>query len=70
MDKVRVLRIIEYVGPRIDVERQINNSIHGTKQWGKVTMHAVTLGSYPEIMEEFTQENSTTEYDYNDDIPF
>ena len=32
MDIVRVLRVIEYVGPRDLIEKQIEHSIHGTKK--------------------------------------
>ena len=50
-DIVRVIRIIEYVGPRSKVEKQIKLSVHGTKDHGNgVRITAVTLGEYPEIM--------------------
>ena len=60
MDKVRVLRIIEYVGPRDWVERVVAESIQGTKvieRRGNVDkaeclIRAATIGSYPEILEE------------------
>jgi hypothetical protein len=53
MDIVRVLRIIEYVGPRDKVEKQVAASIHGEKTFsmGSVTVKAVTIGTYPEILE-------------------
>lgn len=55
MDTVRVLRIIEYTGPREDVERVVSMSIHGTKTYGQigheVTIRAATLGEFPEILE-------------------
>ena len=65
-DRVRVLRLIEYEGPRAAVERQVENSIHGTRtfhtSWGKRTpvdqplgairITAVTLGQYPEVIEQ------------------
>jgi hypothetical protein len=50
-DIVRVIRIIEYVGPRNKIEKQVANSLHGEKDFGngcKIT--AVTLGTYPEII--------------------
>lgn len=64
-DRVRVLRLVEYEGPRAAVERQVENSIHGTRwfhrSWGKHTqvdeplpgmrITAVTLGVYPEVVE-------------------
>jgi len=58
-DIVRVLRLVEYEGPRGAVEAQVAISIHGTRQvrvleWprGGVRITAVTLGVYPEVIEE------------------
>lgn len=54
MDIVRVLRIVEYVGPRDLIEKQIEQSIHGTKNFGprglEITIRAATIGGYPEIL--------------------
>lgn len=51
-DIVRVIRIIEYVGPRGKIETQIANSLHGTKDWGNgVRISAATIGEFPEIIE-------------------
>ena len=51
MDRVRVLRIYEFEGPRDMMEKQIANSVHGQRSWGNgCTIRAVTLGTYPEIM--------------------
>lgn len=51
MDTIRVLRIIEYIGPRDLVEEQIKRSIHGTKNWGNgITINVATLGTFPEIL--------------------
>jgi hypothetical protein len=60
-DHVRVLRVIEYRGPRDLVERQVRRSIHGTIEVGHdgrrnpsdgsvrgIFITAVTLGDYPE----------------------
>ena len=50
-DIIRVIRIIEYVGPRRRIEKQIAHSIHGTRHIGNdCAFTAVTLGEYPEIM--------------------
>jgi hypothetical protein len=54
-DTVRVLRIIEYTGPRDWVERQIELSITGIKKIpaddGRVMIiRAATIGTYPEIL--------------------
>jgi hypothetical protein len=50
-DIIRVIRIVEYVGPRSLVERNVGGSLHGTRDNGNgVKITAVTLGEYPEIM--------------------
>jgi hypothetical protein len=63
-DRIRVIRIIEYVGPREWVERTVAKSIHGTREFpgprrlyhderepgGKIT--AITLGDFPESLAE------------------
>lgn len=51
MDTVRVLRITEITGPRDEVERQLENSLHGTKHFKSITIRSVTIGTYPEILE-------------------
>lgn len=64
-DHVRVLRVIEYTGPRALVERQVERSLHGTRLGVRnadgyflepsdnspVRITAVTLGEYPEVLE-------------------
>lgn len=54
-DTVRVLRIIEYVGPRSRVEEQLSRSMFGQRTFdgpaGKLTIRVATLGMYPEILE-------------------
>ena len=51
-DIVRVIRIIEYVGPRSKVEDNVRRSIHGVRDHGNgVKITAVTLGEYPDILE-------------------
>ena len=62
-DNVRVLRLIEYEGPRSLVEAQVANSIHGTRfglvgkelsgGWPKrqVRITVTTLGVWPEVIE-------------------
>lgn len=58
MDTIRILRILEYIGPRDAVEEQVRNSIHGERKGtrsllsnGYCTIRATTLGSFPEILE-------------------
>lgn len=59
---VRVLRVIEYIGPRGWVEDIVSRSIQGTKKIGKDTfIRGATIGNYPEILnqqEETKQDNS------------
>jgi hypothetical protein len=52
-DIVRVLRIIEYVGPRGWVEETVARAVQGTRivSPGKV-INAATLGTYPEILQQ------------------
>ena len=50
-DRVRVLRVIEYVGPRAWVETTVAKSVHGTEEIGPGRfIHAATVGTYPEIL--------------------
>ena len=52
MDTIRVLRVIEYIGPRDEVEEQVARSIHGTRRCDKgMIIKAATVGSYPEILD-------------------
>lgn len=53
-DVIRVLRIIEYVGPRAWVEKTINKSIHATKIFHidpSCKISAATIGTFPELLE-------------------
>lgn len=55
MDRVRVLRIIEYEGPRDWVERTVARSIKEqviqSAGSGPCVIRGATLGTYPEIMD-------------------
>lgn len=53
MDKVRVIRVIEYIGPRNEVEKQLLGSIQGDKYFPKqdIYIKTATIGSFPEILE-------------------
>lgn len=62
MDIVRVLRVIEYVGPRDRVEEMVKRSIHGEKVMSgrgrsQLVIRAATVGSFPEILEESPDAN-------------
>lgn len=63
-DIVRVLRIIEYVGPRNQVEQQVEKSIHGSRKHNGVTIRAATIGNYPEILgcEKLTAQEGECDY--------
>ena len=51
-DLIRVLRIVEYVGPRAWVEETVAASIQGTKVISKdKKINAATIGAYPEILQ-------------------
>lgn len=51
MDYVQVLRIVCIHGPRDAVERQVENSLQGTKRLPNgVVISAATLGDFPEIL--------------------
>lgn len=51
-DIIRVLRVIEYVGPRAAVEKQVANSKHGDHDFGDVKMKVATVGQFPEVLQE------------------
>lgn len=51
-NKIRILRLIEYVGPRAEVELQVRQSIHGAKVTARgVTINVTTLGIFAESAE-------------------
>jgi hypothetical protein len=54
MDKIRVLRVIEYEGDRDAVEEQVRVSLHGERKGmhGRCTIRAATIGLYPEILQQ------------------
>lgn len=48
---VRVLRLVEYVGPRAWVEETVMRAIHGTRVIGNdKRITAVTITAYPELL--------------------
>lgn len=47
MDTIRILRVIEYSGPRDVVEKQVERSCHGEYRMPSgVTMRVATVGDY------------------------
>lgn len=56
-DIIRVLRVIEYSGPRSKVEEQVANSISGEKRLHNgMVIKVATIGLYPEILEAAKQD--------------
>lgn len=50
-DIVRVLKIVEYVGPRSWIEKTLEHSIQGTINISPSgTIKTAIIGSYPEIL--------------------
>ncbi len=53
---IRVLRLVEYEGPRAEVEAQVAGSLHGTRFYRRggeqIRITGMTLGIYPEVIEE------------------
>ena len=48
---VRVLRLLEYTGPRAAIERTLeNNSVKGTTRHGDLTIREACIGQFPEIV--------------------
>lgn len=56
---VRILRVVEYVGPRSAVEYQVSKSIQGTRQFpcrdkdnhsAQMRITAVTVGAFAEVI--------------------
>lgn len=56
-DIVRVLRVIEYVGPRAAIEEHLKNVVHGVKTFGvknntgEIEVRASTVGVTADIIE-------------------
>jgi hypothetical protein len=50
MDIVRVLRVLEYTGPRDRVEETLRRFIQGEEVYGGVTIRAATIGEFPELL--------------------
>lgn len=55
-DQVRVLRIIEYVGSREEVEKTLKHSSvpnNGSKIVGGLEIRSAIVGDFPEILKRF-----------------
>jgi hypothetical protein len=53
---VRVLRVIEYIGEREAVEACVAMSLHGVKILPNYDIRAATIGIYPEVLKNLTDE--------------
>lgn len=58
MDRVRVIRVLEYEGPRDWIEKTLaNNVVKGTKDFGRgYTIREAIVGDFPTIVEEVKKE--------------
>lgn len=55
-DSIRILRLVEYTGPRSAVERQVKQAIQGERIFNyhggpAIIIRATTLGQFPDIIE-------------------
>ena len=51
-DIVRIVRVLEYVGPRDVLERSLaQNVVKRQKQFGPITVREAYLGEFPEVVE-------------------
>lgn len=51
VEMVRILRVLEYSGPRASVEKQVSLSVHGQREGVRgCTIKVATLGEFPEIL--------------------
>lgn len=52
-DIIRVVRVLEYVGPRDALERSLaQNVVKRHKQFGSITVREAYLGEFPEVVGE------------------
>lgn len=50
-DVIRVMRIVEIIGPRSWVEKTVAASVQGTRACGRgCEIRAATIGAYPDIL--------------------
>lgn len=53
MDRVRVMRLLIYEGPRDAIEKQLENCLKGTRKGVQgVMITGATLQEFPEILEQ------------------
>ena len=65
-DLVRVLKIVEYIGPRKAVEALLDASLHGAKKVpGDVLIRVGVVGDYPELLGVLEDEPPKIDVDIN-----
>ena len=67
-DLIRIVRILEYVGPREQLERMLSNTgvpLNGQCTHQQCCIRSATLGSFPEILERATAGADVGEADPN-----
>lgn len=56
-DIIRILRVLEYVGPRERLEYMYEqNAIKGQRTFGDVTIREAMVGAFPEIIKDKEEE--------------
>lgn len=60
-DQIRILRVIEYSGPREAVEEQVSKSIHGVRICNGVAIKVATLDTFPEVIDSVPLANGEAE---------
>ena len=68
-DTIRILRILEYVGPRDKVEdtlKRCSVPINGSRGYGEngVTIHSAIVGDFPEILHTDSKPEPLTDEDF------
>jgi len=60
-NQLRVLRLIEYVGTREWIEKTLDNSIQNILTLPQGTIRTATLGTFPEVWNEFNEAENRKE---------
>ncbi len=51
-DTIRIVRVLEYVGPRKALERVLEqNAVKGQRRFGDIVVREAILGDFPEIVD-------------------
>lgn len=61
MDRVRVIRMLEYEGPRNWIEATLaQNAVKGTKNFGPGVIREAIVGDFPAVVEEVKERRNLT----------